>query len=73
MSCGTHSDQAFPTASISQVLVAAMRGVAYRWAQRRTYRTTVRELSALSDAGLADAGIHRGDIRDIARSLASPG
>ena len=70
MSYSTHSDQAFSAAPIWQVLMAAMRGVARRSAQRRAYHSTVRELSALSDSGLADAGIHRGDIRDIARSLA---
>jgi uncharacterized protein YjiS (DUF1127 family) len=47
-----------------------MRHVARRSAQRRAYHSTVKELAALSDDGLADAGIDRGDIREIARSLA---
>jgi uncharacterized protein YjiS (DUF1127 family) len=47
-----------------------MRHLASRLARRRAYHTTVRELAYLSDDALADAGIHRGDIRDIARSLA---
>lgn len=31
------------------------------------YNRTVSELSALSDRGLADLGISRGEIRDLAR------
>ena len=33
----------------------------------RLYRTTVRELSRLDDATLADLGMHRSGIRAIAR------
>jgi uncharacterized protein YjiS (DUF1127 family) len=47
-----------------------LRSLAHRSAQRRAYHSTVRELASLSDDALADAGIHRGDIRDIARGLA---
>jgi uncharacterized protein YjiS (DUF1127 family) len=39
--------------------------------QRRRYRATVSELSALSDEVLADVGIRRGEINRIARSLAA--
>jgi uncharacterized protein YjiS (DUF1127 family) len=70
MSYSTHSDRDFAGAPIWHVLLAAMREMARRSAQRRAYHSTVRELSALSDSGLADAGIHRGDIRDLARRLA---
>ena len=73
MAYSTYSDQNFAAASIWQVLSAPVRTLARRSAQRRAYHSTVRELSALSDSGLADAGIHRGDIRDIARSLAYAG
>ena len=70
MTYSTHSDQAFAAASIWHILSAPMRTLARRSAQRRAYHSTVRELASLSDDALADAGIHRGDIRDIARSLA---
>lgn len=36
-------------------------------AQRRVYRSTVKELSSLSSRDLTDIGIHPADIRDIAR------
>lgn len=39
-------------------------------AKRRAYRSTVRELSALSSRDLADMGIHRADIHTIARQAA---
>ncbi|MGH6947229.1 MAG: DUF1127 domain-containing protein [Kiloniellales bacterium] len=42
-----------------------------RWLeQRRRYRATFRELSALSDEVLADVGILRGEIDEVARRLA---
>jgi uncharacterized protein YjiS (DUF1127 family) len=34
------------------------------------YRETVRELQSLSERELADLGVHRSDIRDIARQAA---
>lgn len=70
MSYSTHSDQAFAAAPIWQGLLVAIRNLGHRSAQRRAYHSTVRELGYLSDDALADAGIHRGDIRDIAWSLA---
>ncbi|MGH6912246.1 MAG: DUF1127 domain-containing protein [Geminicoccales bacterium] len=42
-----------------------------RWLeQRRRYRATIRELSTLSDDVLADIGILRGEIEEVARRLA---
>ena len=42
-----------------------------RWLeQRRHYRTTVAKLNALPDELLADVGVLRGDIEEIARRLA---
>jgi uncharacterized protein YjiS (DUF1127 family) len=42
-----------------------------RWLeQRRRYRATVAKLSALPDELLADIGVLRGDIEDIAGRLA---
>jgi len=39
-------------------------------AERRHYRTTVAELSALTDQQLADVGVLPGEIHAIARQLA---
>lgn len=36
-------------------------------ADQRLYRATVQELAQLTDRELADLGIHRASIRDIAR------
>jgi uncharacterized protein YjiS (DUF1127 family) len=44
--------------------------MAARRAQDRAYRTTVSELSALSNRDLLDMGIHRADIDSIARQAA---
>jgi uncharacterized protein YjiS (DUF1127 family) len=42
-----------------------------RWLeQRRHYRTTVAKLNALPDELLADVGVLRGDIDEIAKRLA---
>jgi uncharacterized protein YjiS (DUF1127 family) len=41
-----------------------------RIARYRRYNRTVKELSFLSDRELADLGIHRVDIRRIAREAA---
>jgi uncharacterized protein YjiS (DUF1127 family) len=37
------------------------------WAKAREYQTTFNELDALCDRELADIGLRRGDIADIAR------
>ena len=39
---------------------------AERHATRRIYRTTLRELSALSNRELADLGLHRSELKRIA-------
>lgn len=39
-------------------------------AQYRAYRTTLNELEALSSRELADLGLARANIRDVARSAA---
>lgn len=38
--------------------------------QRNVYRQTVRELSSLSDRGLADLGLSRSMIKGVARQAA---
>ena len=51
--------------------LAALRADwAERWAAYTTYRTTVRELSDLSDRELADLGLNRSNIRSIAYEAA---
>ena len=56
-------------------LIAALRrGLrrqAERSARRRAEAVTLRELRQLSDRALADIGLERAQIRDIARSLAA--
>jgi uncharacterized protein YjiS (DUF1127 family) len=41
-----------------------------RLARHRRYTRTIKELTFLSDRELADLGIHRADIRRIAREAA---
>lgn len=56
--------------SLRQRLDAAWASVAQRAARRRLYRTTLREFGALSDRDLQDLGLHRAQIRDVARQAA---
>ncbi|WP_102224155.1 DUF1127 domain-containing protein [Acidimangrovimonas sediminis] len=42
-------------------------------ARRRVYRTTLNELRALSDRDLADLGMHRASIRQVALQAANNG
>ena len=42
-------------------------------ARRSVYRQTLRELNDLTDRDLADLGVHRADIRGIAREAAYKG
>ncbi len=44
-----------------------------RYDTYRVYRTTVKELSSLSDRGLADLGLSRSMIRSVARAAAYGG
>lgn len=41
-----------------------------RYRQYQTYRQTIRELSSLSDRGLADLGLNRSMIKALAREAA---
>jgi uncharacterized protein YjiS (DUF1127 family) len=45
--------------------------MADRYAKYQVFRTTVAELSNLSDRDLADLGIHRTEIGEIARNAAN--
>ena len=44
--------------------------LADRAAKHRLYRQTLSELASLTDRDLADLGIHRADIRDVAANAA---
>ena len=48
-------------------------GIAERFARYSTYRTTLNELSALSDRELVDLGISRSEVRSIAYRAAYGG
>ena len=45
-------------------------GLRARYAQYRVYRRTLEELEALTDRDLADLGISRHDVADVARAAA---
>jgi uncharacterized protein YjiS (DUF1127 family) len=47
--------------------VMKMLSLAHFLRRRRTYRNVLEELSRYSDHELHDIGIHRADIREIAR------
>ena len=49
---------------------ALLESAADRHAEYRVFRTTMNELNALSNRDLADLGIHRSEIKRIAREAA---
>jgi len=57
-------------AAIADGVSNAVKNVRERFAQYQVYRTTLRELSALSGRELADLGMHRSQIRSIALDAA---
>ena len=70
MAHAAHIEQTFG-ASLWQSLSASLTTtLAQRLARRRAYHATFSELSALSDRDLADIGLYRADIEDIARKAA---
>ena len=66
MTYAIHTDRT-AGASIWQRLSDLTAGLTQRHAQYRAYRSTVRELEAMSHRDLTDLGIHAGDIHAIAR------
>lgn len=48
-------------------LGAALHGLVSGWSRQSDYRRTYRELSRLTNRELADIGVRRCDIEDIAR------
>lgn len=67
MTTMTYTDRAAGGTSIWQRLSDLNAGLAQSRAQHRVYRSTVKELSVLSNRELTDIGIHPADIYDIAR------
>jgi uncharacterized protein YjiS (DUF1127 family) len=61
----TNVETDFGFARRVQTFVAAYREARM---EQRLYNQTYRELDALSDRELADIGVRRGDIQDIARA-----
>ena len=59
------------TASLGERLTMVRAALADRYTKYQVYRTTVGELSSLSDRELADLGIHRTEIGEIARNAAT--
>ncbi|MDJ0821299.1 MAG: DUF1127 domain-containing protein [Paracoccaceae bacterium] len=55
---------------LSARLAALTADLRARFARRQVFRTTVRELSALSDRELADLGLNRSVIRRVAYQAA---
>ncbi len=71
MATATHSEHIFAGASLWQSLSTSLTTtLVHRLAQRRAYRATFGELSALTDRDLADIGLFRADIEDVAREAA---
>ncbi|KIC49185.1 DUF1127 domain-containing protein [Tateyamaria sp. ANG-S1] len=64
-----YNDVAQRSDLVERILGTAARmfeAAADRRAQRRVYRTTLNELSALSNRELADLGLHRSELKRVA-------
>lgn len=56
-----------PSLSLSARIRRVADGVLASWAKAREYQRTYNELDGLCDRELADIGLRRGDIADVAR------
>lgn len=56
--------------SLIQRVLAATSGITAALRQRQVYLSTLRELNSLSDRDLADLGIHRASLGEIAYEAA---
>ncbi len=54
------------TGSLPEVMKQSLDRVRDAYGRHAAYTKAVRQLSAMSDRDLADIGIRRGDIRDVA-------
>ncbi len=67
MAYAPHPTRTFETTWLGQRLVSLWPALGDHLVQYRRYRATLEELSMLTDRELADIGLHRSNIRDIAR------
>jgi uncharacterized protein YjiS (DUF1127 family) len=63
----THPNRTFETTWFGQHVVSFWPKLGGRLALYSRYRVTLEELGQLTDRELADLGMHRSNIRDIAR------
>ena len=66
MATTIHPTRVSNLTSLGEGLSVLRGNLAERFARYRTYRTTLNELTMLTDRELADMGLHRGNIREIA-------
>ncbi len=69
MATSIHNDHAFG-ASLGRTLSDLRTSLVHRFIQMRTYRSTLNDLAQLSDRDLADIGVHRANLGEIARDAA---
>ena len=67
MAYATHPTRTFETSWLGQRVVSRWPELGERLALYRHYLATLDELSMLSDRELADIGMHRSNLNDIAR------
>lgn len=70
MASTTYGNSATLTNTLRGSLVSRFNSMRARYVQWRLYRTTLNELTALSDRDLADIGINRGELRALAMETA---
>ena len=58
------------TSTLHGRIAALIAGIRAQAQRRRIFTRTLRELESLSDRDLADLGMHRLSIRDVARTAA---
>ncbi|EPX86569.1 putative small protein [Rubellimicrobium thermophilum DSM 16684] len=66
----TQTSRSIAAGTFGARLAAMWQGLSERVARHRLYRQTLNELSALSDRDLADLGLHRSQIADVAAEAA---
>ena len=68
MAYTTHPSRTFETTWLGQRVLSRWPELSARLALYRKYRATLEELDMLTDRELADIGMHRSNIREIARA-----
>ncbi len=54
-----------------ELIIEALKSIYNKWIEHKAIRETEKELGRLSDHDLADIGISRGEIYEIARAKAT--